>query len=189
MSQIPPDQNHKRPGGRRPASSTRRWITACAVLAIVACFCYVVWELSGPIRISSVHAYQKFGADGTVVGFNIVASGKGPLPPYTDPRVDSVVLVDSESDPHFRITATLWDRQEHELKVVYVLDPGDPAVTKLPDRRTQIEKQLARTRRDGRVEVTFEYQTTSWLSRKLNGDDPASNRTAVRSVPVSVVKE
>src|SRR5262245_18293235 len=73
---------------------------------------------------------------------------------------------DSESAPHFRIKVTLWDLSERELNVDYVLDQGDPAVSKLPDRKTQIESQLALTRRTGSVSVRINYEDVSWLTRK-----------------------
>src|SRR5262249_59695574 len=100
-------------------------------------------------------------------------------------KINSVVLVDSENDPHFRINLTLWDRREREIKVPYVIEPLDQAVTKLPDRNTQIQSQLARTRKDGVVNIRIEYQDVSWLHRK----DLFPDGVGFQSVRVSIVKE
>lgn len=186
MSATPSDENQET-RGRRSGTTARRWIAAGIILAIVACIGYVTWELGGPFRISSVSVAQMRN-EGVVDGFIIIAGGKGNPPFRAEATINSVVLVDSESDPHFRINVTLWDRQERELKVGYVLgEAADPAI-KLPDRKTQIESQLARTRRAGSVNVQIDYHDESWLSRKLgNKYEPLSGGT--KSVPVSIVKQ
>jgi hypothetical protein len=154
------------------------------VLAIVAAVTYVAWELGGPFRVSDV-SVARTTSEGTVDGFIIMASGKGSPPEYSTAKVNSVVLVDSERDPHFRINVTLWDGQDRELKVYYVIQPLNPDTSNLPDRATQIRAQLARTQKDRVVSVQLGYEDVSWLRRK----DLAPPGSGVKPVPVSIVKQ
>jgi hypothetical protein len=183
MPRLFRNQTQVRRARWRSAATARGWIAGCVVLAIVGGIAYVAWEFGGPFRISNV-SVARTTSEGTVDGFIVMASGKGAPPAYSSAKVKSVVLVDSESDPHFRINVALWDGRERELKVHYVMEPLDPAVTKLPDRKTQIQSQLARTRKDGVVSVKIEYEDVSWLRRK----DLVPEGTGVQSVPVSIVK-
>ena len=183
MPIIPHNQSQMRRAAWRSPTTARGWFGGFVVLAIVAGFGYVAWEL-GRFRITAVSIAPSISSEGTVDGFVIIASGKGTPPAYFSAKINSVVLVDSEADPHFRINLVLWDQREREFKVLYVFEPGDPAVTKLPDRNTQIQSQLARSRKDGVVNVTIQYQDVSWLHRK----DLFPDGVGFHSVRVSIVK-
>jgi hypothetical protein len=189
MSTVPPDQNQDQQGASpqwRSMSKVKRYYVPVAVsLIVVAATGYPTWEIGGQNRISSVEV-ARIRSEGTITGFIIIVVGKRTLPRDASVKIQNVALVDSESNPHFRIRLTLWDGRERELNQGYVEFPIDPQLQQnLPDRKTQIEAQLARTKRDGVVTVQVDYRDVSWLG----GNDAIGIGGGTQTVPVSIVKE